>query len=152
MEMKRQLRFDFILEDNVRAGMNMTEKHSDEAAAATTNDWSCECVNRIWDTIEASNDNEASHDCHMSYYRWLSSLPNMRWIYHNHIPRSAFNGAKHSYDGCSKCIVFPRPTTEDFELDSNTKTKEELRGSSNWDICIHCFANSLPHNYQSSEE
>jgi len=26
MEMKRQLRFDFILEDNVRAGMNMTEK------------------------------------------------------------------------------------------------------------------------------
>ena len=117
--------FDFILEDNVRAftGMNMTEKHSDKAAAATTNDWSCECANRIWDTIEASN--EASHDCHMRYYGWLASLPNMRWIYHNHIPRSAFNGAKHSYDGSSKCIVFPRPTTEDFELDSNTKTKEE---------------------------
>lgn len=117
--------FDFILEDNVRAfaGMNMTEKHPDEAAAATTNDWSCECANRIWDTIEASN--EASHDCHMRYYGWLASLPNMRWIYHNHIPRSAFNGAKHSYDGYSKCIVFPRPTTVDFELDSNTQTKEE---------------------------
>ena len=117
--------FDFILEDSVRAftGMNMTGKHPEESTTATASDWSCECANRIWDTIEASN--EASHDCHMRYYGWLASLPNMRWVYQNHIPRSAFNGAKQRYDGSNECIVFPRPITDDFELDSNTQTIEE---------------------------
>ena len=52
--------FDFILEDNVRV---------------FTGEWnnSCECANRIWDVIEASNN--APSTSHMKYFGWLGSLP-----------------------------------------------------------------------------
>ena len=106
--------FDFILEDNVRAFVGIGEftppdgnKHQ---ADEDWTGWSCECANRIWDTIEASND--AAEKCHMRYYGWLGSLQNLNWVYNNHSPRSGFNSAP------SKCTIFPFPTNDDFALDA----------------------------------
>eukprot|EP00581_Thalassiosira_minuscula_P016439 CAMPEP_0183717132 /NCGR_PEP_ID=MMETSP0737-20130205/10825_1 /TAXON_ID=385413 /ORGANISM="Thalassiosira miniscula, Strain CCMP1093" /LENGTH=942 /DNA_ID=CAMNT_0025946515 /DNA_START=175 /DNA_END=3000 /DNA_ORIENTATION=+ len=99
--------FDFILEDNVRALTGLTNS-------------ACECADRIWDTIEASND--AQSQCHMRYYGWLGSLPNISWIYENHIPRSAFNS-----EALRHTTVFPFPTSDDFELDSIDVSKSRMK-------------------------
>eukprot|EP00579_Thalassiosira_antarctica_P012296 CAMPEP_0201921626 /NCGR_PEP_ID=MMETSP0903-20130614/9899_1 /ASSEMBLY_ACC=CAM_ASM_000552 /TAXON_ID=420261 /ORGANISM="Thalassiosira antarctica, Strain CCMP982" /LENGTH=901 /DNA_ID=CAMNT_0048458619 /DNA_START=243 /DNA_END=2948 /DNA_ORIENTATION=+ len=106
--------FDFILEDNVRAFVGIQNMD-------------CECANRIWDTIEASND--APSECHMRYYGWLGSSPNLTWTYKNHIPRSAFNGAPLQQNDAetSKCAVFPFPTSDDFELDSIVATSKSKK-------------------------
>jgi len=112
--------FDFILEDNVRAFVGIGEGGGVE--------WSCECANRIWDTIEASNDS-ASEACHMRYYGWLGSSPNLTWVYKNHLPRSAFNNdSLPKNDAATECAIFPFPTNDDFELDSiiaATKSKNQ---------------------------
>lgn len=97
--------YDFILEDNVRAFVGIGE----ESRAAS---------NRIWDIIEASN--EAPSECHMRYYGWLGSQPNLAWIYDNHIPRSAFNPSSLENTGpeTGECTIFPLPVRagDDSEL------------------------------------
>ena len=117
--------FDFILEDNVRAfaGISDDGKFPEETSSSG---WSCECANRIWDIIEASN--EAPVDCHMRYYGWLGSLPNISWIYKNHIPRSSFNKATMKNDESYKCALFPFPTNDDFQLDSIMVTESRKGG------------------------
>lgn len=120
--------FDFILEDNVRAfvgaGYDGAYPEDAENGAASQNwaGWSCECANRIWDTIEASN--EAPSKCHMRYFGWLGSSPNLAWTFQKHIPRSTFG-----HDAVeSNCTLFPFPTNEDFELDSidvSSKAKKQ---------------------------
>jgi len=127
--------FDFILEDNVRAmvGIESDEKHSIEGSEQW-NGWSCECANRIWDAIDASND--APPQCHMRYYGWLGSLPNLNWIYKNHIPRSAFNSDDAKNRECA--VLFPFPTTEDFEQDSIDYTSKSKRqeGGIQPEVCL----------------
>ena len=105
--------FDFILEDNVRAFVGIGD--------------SCECANRIWDMIEGSND--APSNCHLRYFGWLGSSPNLRWVYNNHLPRSAeFNNGVSSQSGddtTNECTIFPFPTNEDFELDGIATSKSK---------------------------
>ena len=117
--------FDFILEDNVRAFAGKADSGESPEGVGSSG-WSCECANRIWDIIEASKG--APFDCHMRYYGWLGSMPNMAWIFNNHIPRSAFNKATMQND--ASCVIFPFPTSEDFMLDSIISTsgpkKEDL--------------------------
>ncbi|KAL7533951.1 hypothetical protein ACHAXR_005546, partial [Thalassiosira sp. AJA248-18] len=109
--------FDFILEDNVRAFVGFEDAAEYLTDASSENDnkqgvehwtgWSCECSNRIWDIIEASN--AAPSKCHMRYFGWLGSLPNLTWVYKHHLPRTGFDNA---------ATIFPYPTSDDFELDS----------------------------------
>ena len=117
--------FDFILEDNVRAFAGISDD-GECPEEISSSGWSCECANRIWDIVEASN--EAPVDCHMRYYGWLGSLPNMTWIYNNHMPRSSFNKTTMQYDDSYKCAIFPFPTNEDFMLDSIIATAESKEG------------------------
>jgi hypothetical protein len=126
-------KFDFILEDNVRAfvGMENNGKYPEEVdhnmRNTDTSGWSCECANRIWDIIEASNASQTQ--CHMRYYGWLGSLPNLSWIYENHIPRSALNDTTIQHDA-GGCAIFPYPTNEDFELDSIVASLKSNKGDS----------------------
>ena len=114
--------FDFILEDNVRAFLGVDNNLNDWTG------WSCECANRIWDMIELSgelgkdgiamqSDNLSS--CHLRYYGWLGSLPNLNWVYQNHMPRKGYG----AYD----MKIFPFPTNDDFELDSIPTDKESIK-------------------------
>ncbi len=91
-------KFDFILEDNVRAFVGLE------------GDDGCECACRIWDLIEASNN--AQDKAHLRYYGWLGSKPNLSWLYNNHIPRKTFGS------GGDSSRIFPFPTNNDFLLDS----------------------------------
>eukprot|EP00970_Alexandrium_tamarense_P011924 scaffold2604_cov198-Alexandrium_tamarense.AAC.29 len=121
--------FDFILEDNVRAFVGFEEDYvSMTDGHANSNEWtgwSCECANRMWDLIDASDsyatDNaesaqqsqctsDALQRCHLRYYGWLGSLPNLTWVYQNHIPR------KGTAAGDNK--IFPFPCNDDFEFDN----------------------------------
>jgi hypothetical protein len=123
--------FDFILEDNIRAFLGIADDgaHPEEVVDMLSDGysgWSCECANRIWDIIEASNASQSK--CHMRYYGWLGSLANLAWIYGNHIPRSALNDAAIlQHDVAGGCVIFPYPTNEDFELDSITASSKSTK-------------------------
>jgi hypothetical protein len=118
--------FDFVLEDNVRA---FVDDDIDNTSPACGNNLlaSCECASRIWDIIESSNkigtDDSASNTlstCHLRYFGWLGSLPNLTWLYNKHIPRKSHG----EHDGM---VLFPFPTNDDFELDSIPTDKESVK-------------------------
>lgn len=74
--------FDLIVEDNVRL---------------------ChDAARRIWETKEASE----LEECHLRYYGWLGSLPNLEWVFDVHSERSGLSNAH------DKAFRFPVP--EDF--------------------------------------
>ena len=112
--------YDFILEDNVRAFVGL--ENDDDGT-------SCECANRIWDIIEASK--SAPQQCHMRYFGWLGSLPNISWVYNNHIPRSALSNRTSQNECDGRIALFPFPTANDFELDDIAASGQESRRRSN---------------------
>jgi len=106
--------YDFILEDNVRAPPE-------------------ECAQRIWETIGASEEWQRAdgEQCHLRYFGWLGSLPNLHWVLNTHIPRTAFTHERTDDDTeeeSSQANVFPFPITQDFDLspeDSEALVEEE---------------------------
>lgn len=100
--------YDFILEDNVRAPPN-------------------DCADRIWATLEASKDWELQHNehCHLRYYGWLGSIPNLKWVLNTHSKRKAHvlsTAPDKEHPGCS---VFPFPVPEDFDTESLEESDKE---------------------------
>lgn len=95
--------YDFILEDNVRAAPE-------------------ESARRIWETMDASGEwQRANGDhCHLRYYGWLGSLPNLHWVLNTHATRTAFTRESSIADGLEdelpRATVFPFPITQDFGL------------------------------------
>lgn len=94
--------YDFILEDNVRAPPE-------------------ECAQRIWETIDASQEWQQTNgeECHLRYYGWLGSLPNLHWVLNTHAPRTGF--IRESTVGDTEEVspqrsIFPFPIVEDFDL------------------------------------
>ena len=124
--------YDFILEDNVRAFVGTVDAGAypealDDIPINGASEWSCECANRIWDIIEASNASQSK--CHMRYYGWLGSLPNLGWIYETHIPRRTLNDVSKAHVASRDCVLFPYPTNEDFESDSLFVSSKSSKGS-----------------------
>jgi hypothetical protein len=78
--------FDALLEDNVRMPL-------------------ASVADRLWQTMDAVTEREAAtgSPCHMRYYGWLGSIPNVQWIYETHMSRDA--------------TVVPLPTPQDIEAD-----------------------------------
>ena len=98
--------FDVILEDNVRVATEV-------------------CADRIRGAIAASEQRcrETGVQCHMRYYGWLGSKPNLEWVLTKHIVSKGFpktasavsdSTDRHSGDNLSPAVVFPYPTLEDF--------------------------------------
>jgi len=113
-----EAKFDFILEDNVRAFVGLED---DDMSSS-----SCECACSIWDLIEGSN--KAQEKPHLRYFGWLGSKPNLTWLYNNHIPRKAFATEE------GNCRIFPFPTNNDFLLDSiDGSSKSSTRQTTNGD-------------------
>ena len=95
--------YDFILEDNVRAPPEL-------------------CAERIWETIDASEElsRSSGNTCHMRYYGWLGSRPNLKWTLSTFAPREGY-----PIDGCR---VFPFPVTADIgdPDEANVLSDDEL--------------------------
>jgi hypothetical protein len=96
--------FDVMLEDNVRAPIE-------------------DIAERCWKIIQASHDwsAETGCPCHMRYFGWLGSVPNLRWMYDSHIQSRG-----HVCHGIT-CAVFPFPTQQDIQVD--LEMKREASGS-----------------------
>lgn len=107
----------------------------------------CECAERIWGTIEASqaweeeqqrrrrrrqlsdttgNDVVDETDkCHLRYYGWLGSIPNLEWVIHKHSKNATYKLSNMNVNDdddkdCQsnfdmQCSVFPFPMTQDFD-------------------------------------
>eukprot|EP00804_Cyclotella_cryptica_P025644 CCRYP_002858-RA/>CCRYP_002858-RA protein AED:0.30 eAED:0.30 QI:0/-1/0/1/-1/1/1/0/545 len=140
-------KFDFILEDNVRAFVGTDVEDAELQSAIEGGNtwsnhwtgWSCECSDRIWDIIELSGNidvdeisaspneiktamaTEELTKCHLRYFGWLGSVPNLSWVYEKHIPRKGL--------GTYEMTIFPFPTNDDFELDSIPTDKESVKKS-----------------------
>jgi len=127
--------YDFILEDNVRAPIFLDgsttpgESREEEEKSEAEVDAYCECAERIWATLEASErlsksekpssaeEQEvqcgSSKQCHLRYYGWLGSKPNLQWLFDTHTRRM---GAREDFDD-SNGIIFPYPTMDEFRAD-----------------------------------
>jgi hypothetical protein len=88
--------FDVMLEDNVRAPVEEF----------------VECFRSIARSSQEWSD-LTGYPCHLRYYGWLGSIPNLRWIYDIHIPSRGHPCDDSSRDG----TVFPFPTQKDIQDD-----------------------------------
>lgn len=115
--------YDFILEDNVRAPPD-------------------ECAERIWESIDASEEwKRANEDkqCHLRYYGWLGSLPNLHWILNTHVDRTSFAREGSDDDDeeeegaeSSRATIFPFPITQDFDqAPEDSEAVDEQHGEEN---------------------
>lgn len=100
--------FDMMLEDNVRAPVE-------------------EFVERFRNIVQSSREwSKLTGDpCHLRYYGWLGSIPNLRWMYDSHIPSRGHVSEDSSRDGA----VFPFPTQKDIQ-DDLEKRKASMTGLS----------------------
>jgi GR25 family glycosyltransferase involved in LPS biosynthesis len=100
--------FDFILEDNVRAPME-------------------ECASRVRETIHASEElvKETGDPCHMRYFGWLGSIPNLKWVLNTHSKRMGYKRKQAEDALCIDNTVFPLPVSEDFGCLADEPEKEE---------------------------
>ena len=131
--------YDIILEDNVRAPIssistsnNKTHSHTSASNLEGQEKSShCECAHRIRETIAASKELEeaSGKKCHMRYYGWLGSRPNLEFVMDTHCERTKYkreNGFRNyndnpdtdtdiNTDHGSAPSVFPFPITSDIE-------------------------------------
>jgi hypothetical protein len=107
MKMLVEEGYDFILEDNVRAPTS--EIGQDQDASCTS-----PCAKRIYDAIEASQEWEKEHgkQCHLRYYGWLGSRPNLEFVINTHCPRTRYKRSNENESELSS--IFPFPVTSDF--------------------------------------
>lgn len=75
-------------------------------------------ANRIQRIIAASEDwsESTGQCCHLRYFGWLGSIPNIRWIYDWHIPAAGYQKVNEgSTDTNTTVSVFPFPDKHDIE-------------------------------------
>lgn len=117
--------FDFILEDNVRAPIT----NSSFMSLDENGELFCECAKRIREARRASEELEedSGKKCHLRYYGWLGSRPNLEFILNAHCPSTKFQ----RQDDPDSSSVFPFPIQTDIENflaeanSSNTGDTEE---------------------------
>jgi len=103
--------YDIILEDNIRMPLEMA-------------------ADRIWDTIDASEKSKGAK-CHLRYYGWLGSLPNLKWVLNIHSNRKSVTGSGSDHspkNGCKNAKIFYFPIVSDFdnnEENADTDDAEE---------------------------
>lgn len=144
--------YDFILEDNVRApissvasitvnngtcrGDDTGQFHGDmalkqELPEKKTTMHASEissppCATRIRESIEASQEWEldTGKKCHLRYYGWLGSRPNLEFIINTHCPRTRYKRrGSHKSEAPS---IFPFPVTSDFDNDSDENDEDKV--------------------------
>jgi len=121
--------FDFILEDNVRAPINRSVTWGEHDDNNSSDNSVVECARRIHEVIEASMDCQEATGvpCHLRYYGWLGSLPNLQFVIHQHCPKTMYIRKKLRSD----ISIFPFPITSDFDRsnelfsDQSTPVKEK---------------------------
>lgn len=103
--------FDLILEDNVRAPVES-------------------CAERLWGSIKASEEwtKQGNGDCHIRFFGWLGSIPNLKWILQTHAKKKCFTRTtdpsnQQGNNPTQAISIFTFPLAEDLEADW-----EEIQG------------------------
>lgn len=133
--------YDFILEDNVRAPISPLHKirkenkkrdedsHKKNASEIKTFtnedkiDITPPCATRIRAAIEASQEWEVENGkkCHLRYYGWLGSRPNLEFIINTHCPRTRYK--RKGKTECESSSIFPFPVTSDIDAHQTNEAK-----------------------------
>eukprot|EP00978_Attheya_sp_CCMP212_P000847 scaffold1767_cov64-Attheya_sp.AAC.4 len=123
--------YDFILEDNVRVPLSaatMTTSGTENDPETYDTSILCECAERIWDAKEASEEwGRNGQECHLRYYGWLGSIPNLKWVIQKYAQQSMYrqgdteknenenDSQQQSRTNNNRASVFPFPTVQDYE-------------------------------------
>ena len=110
--------YDFILEDNIRAPITVsTSRPRNANNQFENNDAIPPCAMRIHESIQASQEFESEKGikCHLRYYGWLGSRPNLEFIINKYIPRTRFE--RKGKTGLNAPSIFPFPVTSDFNVE-----------------------------------
>ena len=142
--------FDFILEDNVRAPISKKTKNGyckndgdvsrvqeglSELLSKNDEIMMPPCAKRIHESIEASHEWEREFDkqCHLRYYGWLGSRPNLEFIIRRFSPKMRYQRKCIDVDNNDDYTsFFPFPVTSDFDDDeeesneTSTKIQEDV--------------------------
>lgn len=135
--------FDFILEDNVRAPTSMKKKNGhcnknsdnicklqeglSELLSKDDESKMPPCAKRIHECIEASHEweTESGKKCHLRYYGWLGSRPNLEFIIRRFSPKMRYQRKGKDCDDNNDCTsFFPFPVTSDFDDDDDEENGE----------------------------
>jgi len=135
-------KFDVLLEDNVRAPISIPASLLSNQEDGGKEELYCECAEQIWNTIQTSEqwEHESGRQCHLRYYGWLGSIPNLEWLLHHYIPQTSFpanNNNEQNKDGGGGG-VFPFPSfvvqiNNDNEDATTKKQPEEEKEDTNND-------------------
>ena len=114
--------YDFILEDNVRAPISISSVMN---AFNDNETRTPPCADRIRHTIDASEEweRETTKKCHLRYFGWLGSRPNLEFIIETHCPRSRYKRNNTSSAQADLPSFFPFPVTSDINTDNATDTE-----------------------------
>ena len=97
--------YDMILEDNVRVPIE-------------------HCAERIRETLDASKElrekGEHPQSCHLLFFGWLGSTPNLKWIFHMHSKKRGHRRLRDNND----ISVFPFPLPRDLDEDNEGQEDE----------------------------
>ena len=93
--------YDTLLEDNVRCNTGSTTSFMEQ----------------IQTIIDATMTPNHDSKCHMRYYGWLGSLPNLHWIYNTYIPRYMQNhtNSHTTTHPSNNIIMVPCPIPSDID-------------------------------------
>jgi hypothetical protein len=112
-----QENYDVLMEDNVRFPIETVAQRIWDCIDATTT--SSPLAPRHTTTDNTMSRNSVS--CHMRYYGWLGSIPNLQWIYTTYIP-------KHICRSNTETAMVPCPIPSDITEAERIEEKED-RGS-----------------------
>ena len=105
--------YDILLEDNVRC--NNQNQNDDN----NFRDQILRMIQSTTTSTTATADHTTKSKCHMRYYGWLGSIPNIHWIYHSYIPQHIAHHGNHcDQNGTAipnDLIMVPCPIPSDIE-------------------------------------
>lgn len=107
--------YDIILEDNIRMPLKIA-------------------ADRIWDTIDASEESKGVK-CHLRYYGWLGSLPNLKWVLNVHSSRKSVKSDQDTIENDSNIFYFP--IVSDFDDNEGNTDDDDDDDETQQELIIH---------------
>merc|ERR1712238_517536 len=135
---------------------NKNDNKIDEKGNNRYNDreytYSTECARRMWGAIDAGRDLEDAKDdvryrCHLRYYGFLGSIPNLDYVYNHHVPKTCHGirvrETKHDGD----CVRNNNSAMESLSQCSiSTTPLDTVRGCIQYDNAVFPFPLSKDYN------
>ena len=128
---------------------NKNDNKIDEKGNNKYNDreytYSTECARRIWGAIDAGRDledakSDVRHRCHLRYYGFLGSIPNLDYVYNHHVPKTCHSIRVRETEHDGDCVRNNNSAMESLSQCSiSTTPMDTVRGCIQYDNAVFPF-------------